>query len=750
MEKRIKPFKTISLIERLNQSKMKRPSALFEQGDPSRPITRRREDPPSKIAAQLKIIGEAQKKNAAILKQMMNTFKQPEFPAIKKFTSVTTKEASLQINTNFPKSIRLENRLNQPLDSKTTHLAKYFLSDQYSGIIKVVPFKTPPLKSAVVINPFGLPPDKKIPLFFVASDKTKGSPILGRTLTPLIPTDQQSKLILTSKTPTTRSTLFKQGTLLDKNNEIASVTNTTKPLAQAGILVKQGTTFSNEIFNSVTITRTSILPNFIIQGEVDVKKPIGTTPNAVLQGLVLSLGEVDSSYVKVESIDPIPFAIRGIPRYPDSPKLYLLTNPKVKKATSPRINDTGQPLQPTSTYQLFAPILQNESNDLAILKKRLVGYASAALPFDYSPAPYYRPALQLAAHHADRLLAILSPAIKHGSVAPREPRDLDEFGAGNGLIAQGHTGPDGIALSSFAYQPTNNDKRQTGQGESSKTLSNTGANASISQFVPISDQLLATPSIYQETPNAGNVNLTQWENIIRALAGTGTLNIPGLVNFPKSNEGSLGLYKAVSYGTIKTKVTTAARNGGISSREKVNPQIGKGNGGVSNVPDTGDFIKLVIDSERGGGVRFKAYLTSFSDSFSTSWNDIQYVGRQDTFKQFKGVTRAFSFGISVPSFSKVDLPINMKKVQEAIQITQTAAFNGNYLKGPLCRLTLGGFFTKSPCVFSSVKVDFDPTESTWDIDKGLPHLLKLSFDGAMLGTADGKGMSNTGKIYSFS
>lgn len=732
MDQPIRPFRTISLEERLKQSKIQSPVAASLTTDKTSPVTKKQEEQPSKIAAQLKLIGDAQEKNAAILKQMIGTIKKPEFPNIGKYASVDLSEENAQrVNTSFPKTIRLDNRLLQPLDSRTTHLAKFFVSDSYSGIVKATPFTTSPLASRVNIDPFGLA-NKKPSTFYQAPDPNKGSPRLGQAVTPLVPTDTQSDFILTSRIIDPTSNLFAQGATLFKDN-VVSVVDVDSPLSRATILVRQGTTLSNEVFSSVTVTRSSILPELLTQGGVESKKTKGITTNAVLQGLVLDQGEIDSSFIKLEAIDPIPIAIRGIPRFPAPPKIFELPRPQVKQATSPAVNDTGQPLQPTTSYQLFAPILQNALSDLAVLKKELAGYGSVALPFNYSPAPYYRPTLQLAGYEADRLLAIFSPAIKHGSVAPSSSKPSTAFNQGQVNIPGDKTPP-------------------TQQFGPNKPFQNTGG-----KFKPdtITQQAgkRPAPEVYQASQGFGNVNEGLWSSIAQALANGSDPGVASLVNFPKSGQGSLSTYTAISYGAISGKRAAADGNAGLSATAAPgkNPQIGKGNGGVQNVPDLGakDFITLSISSERGGSVKFKAYLTSFSDSFSTSWNDIQYVGRQDTFKQFKGVTRSFSFGISVPSFSKVDLPINMGNIQKAVQITQMAAFNGPYLKGPLCRINLGGFFKNAPCVFSSVKIDFDPAESTWDIDSGLPHLVKMSFDGTMLGTVDGKGMSDTGKVYSF-
>ena len=65
-------------------------------------------------------------------------------------------------------------------------------------------------------------------------------------------------------------------------------------------------------------------------------------------------------------------------------------------------------------------------------------------------------------------------------------------------------------------------------------------------------------------------------------------------------------------------------------------------------------------------------------------------------------------------------------------MTQIASFNGNYLQGPLCKLTLGKLFVKTNCVFNSLKIDFDPKETPMDIDEQLPQLVTLSFDVSIL------------------
>ena len=716
-----KPFKTISLEQRLAQSVM----AKF---DPEKT-----KQAPKKGAADLKLIGDAQEKNAAILKQMARTAKQPVLPTPSQFKQSDLANRDIrEAYTSFPKNIRLGDRLAQPLDSRTTHLAKYFLSDTYSGIMKATPFVTSPLASRVNIDPYGFA-DKGAITFHRNLDPKKGSPILQNTLTPANPIANQTNQVLIKSLRGFGSVLTSQGTTTS-NGAFISLAEVKQSLSETLTLINQGATVSNNVFQSVTQTKLSVIPQLIQQGGVEIKKPIGLTDVALLQGLLLDQGEIGDSFLKPESIDPIPNIIRGVRRFPKNPAVFKLPDLKAKQNSSPAVNETGQPLQPTTAYKRLAPILQNIDSSLDVLKKDLIGYGSATLPFAYSPSPYYSPTLKVAKYEADRLIARFAPTVKHGSSA------LKTF---NPDIRQGSTEVD------------QSDLQPTPQKGPYKSFKNSGEPIGFLDAVGQANSQ-PIPEVFQEgaTVGYGNVNREVWASIRQALEGGDALPIDDFTNFPSgdTSQGSLAKYKALSYGEIESAAAAAANNAGKSAlaASGPNPQIGAGNRTVQNVPDYNgkDYLTIKIASETlGTNVVFKAYLNSFSDSFSTSWNDVQYVGRQETLKQFKGVTRGVSFGLAVPSFSVVDLPINMAKIQKAINITSIATYSGNYLKGPLCKLTLGGFFKNVYVVFNSFKVDFDPAESTWDIDSGLPHLLKISMDATVLGDAAGKGLDAKSSIH---
>ena len=62
-------------------------------------------------------------------------------------------------------------------------------------------------------------------------------------------------------------------------------------------------------------------------------------------------------------------------------------------------------------------------------------------------------------------------------------------------------------------------------------------------------------------------------------------------------------------------------------------------------------------------VNFRAFVTEFSDSFSSNWESESVYGRMDDLKIFKGTTRKISFGWAVPSVDEVEARKNLHKFE---------------------------------------------------------------------------------------
>jgi len=77
---------------------------------------------------------------------------------------------------------------------------------------------------------------------------------------------------------------------------------------------------------------------------------------------------------------------------------------------------------------------------------------------------------------------------------------------------------------------------------------------------------------------------------------------------------------------------------------------------------------LVIKSEAGGGsVDFPAFLTDFTQTFSSEWATERVFGRNDPIATFQGTKRTISLAWDIPSATLADAKQNLKKCGDLSQ-----------------------------------------------------------------------------------
>ena len=162
-----------------------------------------------------------------------------------------------------------------------------------------------------------------------------------------------------------------------------------------------------------------------------------------------------------------------------------------------------------------------------------------------------------------------------------------------------------------------------------------------------------------------------------------------------------------------------------------------------------DFIPFSISSYAySGSVSFTAFLTSFNDNISPSWEDVKYVGRQDTLKHFVGVTRTAGVGFKVAAFNRDDIDKIYGKLKNLIKYAGVGGVDkSTVLTAPVVKLTLGSWFSGTPCVVTSIKYDVQLADYAWDIDKNIPQLVDVSLDFFILGDKTGKALNSATNNY---
>jgi hypothetical protein len=113
---------------------------------------------------------------------------------------------------------------------------------------------------------------------------------------------------------------------------------------------------------------------------------------------------------------------------------------------------------------------------------------------------------------------------------------------------------------------------------------------------------------------------------------------------------------------------------------------------------------------------FSAYLSNFRDEFGATWNDVNYIGRSETFYIYSKFRRSVSFSLKIPCFNRTQL---FEKHRALGQLASTTAGrynpNGtNTLGGMLLRLNVGNYLVGEYATMNSLQYNI-PDDSSWDI-----------------------------------
>ena len=190
---------------------------------------------------------------------------------------------------------------------------------------------------------------------------------------------------------------------------------------------------------------------------------------------------------------------------------------------------------------------------------------------------------------------------------------------------------------------------------------------------------------------------------------------PGL----KSSEGKVIDRVNAQYIYRSTSPTTSNSEDGSFMVDDLIPfRIGALD--VNSTPQSGELEKDYI--------HFRAYIDSFSDSYTGEWNSTKYMGRGEKFYNYTGFERSISLAFTVAAQSKPELVRQYQKLNFLVSNLAPAYTAEGYMSGPLVELTLGDWCFNLKGFISSITLDI-PEESPWEIDgigKRLPHICKVS------------------------
>lgn len=589
------------------------------------------------IVNQLKIVGNVQEKNTAIL-QIRPTQQLGLDTIPLKYSFFLKPVVNIQqqspIILNFPSRISLEDRLKQSNLGTTQHLPQYYLSDFYANYIRVTPFIQTTDKIGTTIGPFLYSPIQGglNPILFTTQP-------IGGGVTPVLPIQDVRAL---------------QGIVI-VNNQASSYINVN---AFTPLIVQGETTVTPFLYSPIQGATT--IQAFIynpIQGATIV----GSFVYSPIQGATT-----------VSNFNYIP--IQGGTEV--TPFIYI----------------------PEQGGSLPTPIsLDNNQGE--------------TIP-------------QVIAYEIDKLAAIITPLLKHGTVLI-DPATWQSTQVNQGILDNIYqSNLIRIDSANIEYRDNKNAIGVTPDGNfETLPTPNPFLTLNLEESENIQNNII--PQVAFPANNYSS-NLTKYATLNYA-------NIARRASRPKNNEST-------DFRQDITQETPAPFNNGQNyTNSNVYKRLGLGDygrGGVDRkdfTQDLGlsdslydsvnkqgnDLVKLKFESVRDNSVlQFRSYIKAFGEDYNVDFTDVEYIGRPDKLKLYKGNGRSGNLSFIIPAGTKKELRVMHEKLNKLAQIIYGAQYSedGYYFIAPFIKLTVGDYYRKMPVNITSLKFDTNPTEYPWEIN----------------------------------
>jgi len=663
----------------------------------------------------------------------------------------TPSQGGQKINPGFAKQISLADRLKQSGLGTTKHLAQYFVSDVFTNVIKIK-------------KPIEIPKDSLVTIGLPATTPSQGgedprfiifTPVHGESdprairynlpekqgIVKLPDTSDASGIVISNPINQTDKSLA-QGTYY-LNGQYYSVTQTEAP----SVTLEQGTV---EIKKVVTIKE---------QGGTDPEKPISVGQVEIAQGIVTLNGKARS---QTSTMIPVPQVLQGgVDPTTSLPPSIIATS---------QYNESGANPRQSAAANAFI--------DKQSINLHTVGYSSLGFGLRFAPvivqggqAPVNQSNVENIGFRVQHLrsatVSVLLNPPDSNSVTYSKANLTN--GINPGITGGELNGYDAVGEKSLQFQtvPTYLSRERVKRsieilnpvkgigGDQAAALiglamldpSNGRANeASVDDYEKYFKSANQSPNNTVTNTEVGGINNQPNPNIpVTDALGSNdpdpSLGIISLikekVDFKQHRKGFNGSYKfygdTTNYEQIIQAVNRSPRADAKRPEAYINIQEIKG----------------------GANVVFPAFIKTLGDSVTAAYGDYKHVGQMDTFKVYQGATRQISLAFDAVALGKgngdigdsIDAKELQMKIDKLMRICTVGGTVGQYIAGPIIKISIANYARELICACGSVKADVPVADAAWDQQAGLPHIYNITMDLTVLTMAGGKLLARDGSFY---
>ena len=240
-------------------------------------------------------------------------------------------------------------------------------------------------------------------------------------------------------------------------------------------------------------------------------------------------------------------------------------------------------------------------------------------------------------------------------------------------------------------------------------------------------------TILAQVPVNGTGTHFLYNELARLVAEPGQLYYAGT-----GNAANQALYR----GAINISVNSRKMKGSKSWDDRGFGDSGRadiiGGTGVLGDSTVDEFTQELINSdtlpvvfsvvgEPNSTLVFRGFIQGFTDTFSSNWNNYNYVGRGETLYTYSNTNRTVGYTLQVPMFSEKEQSTSYKKANSLLSYAYPKYGDTNLAQGTLLKIKVGDLLNEYAVMTSiSHTVSTDVPWSIGDAELMLPQVLTFN------------------------